>query len=180
MELKNRSVEDLREYSFIEIAHQLLVDRHDSITFNEMVSEWQRLLGLTDKQAREKIVQFYTDLNMDGRFIYLGAEKGWGLRSWYPLDQVEDEQVTSEIQTKKKTKSKKKKVADEDLDFDDLDDEEDDLAYDELDDDVDDVDDLDEDDDEDFDDELDSEDFDDIGESDDDEDLDAEDEDDEL
>ncbi|MFB1082065.1 DNA-directed RNA polymerase subunit delta [Jeotgalibacillus sp. JSM ZJ347] len=144
MELKNRSVEDLREYSFIEIAHQLLVDNHNSMTFNDMVEEWKRLLGVTDKEARERIVQFYTDLNMDGRFIYLDSDKGWGLRSWYPLDQVEDEQITSEIQTtKKKPKSKKKKKAEEDLDFDNLDDEEDDLVYDEIDDEVEDVEDID-------------------------------------
>ncbi|MBM7580894.1 DNA-directed RNA polymerase subunit delta [Jeotgalibacillus terrae] len=168
MELKNRSVEDLREYSFIEIAHQLLVDNHNSMTFNDMVEEWSRLLGVTDKEARKRIVQFYTDLNMDGRFIYLDSDKGWGLRSWYPLDQVEDEQVTSEIQTtkKKKTKakSKKKKKAEEDLDFDNLDDEEDDLVYDEIDDEVEDVEDIDG---EEFEDDVDFDDLDDDDEDDD-------------
>ncbi|PPA69651.1 DNA-directed RNA polymerase subunit delta [Jeotgalibacillus proteolyticus] len=156
MELKNLSKEELREYSFIEISHHLLVDRHATMTFNEMLGEWKKLLGLTDKELKARMVQFYTDLNMDGRFISIGEDQ-WGLRTWYPLDQVEDEHVTSEIQTKKKSKakSKKKKLADEDLDFDDLDDEEDDLAYDELDEDIEDIDDLDDDDeDEDFDEEL--------------------------
>ncbi|TFE04155.1 DNA-directed RNA polymerase subunit delta [Jeotgalibacillus salarius] len=174
MELKNRSVEDLREYSFIEIAHQLLVDNHRSMTFNDMVDEWKRLLGVTDKEARQRVVQFYTDLNMDGRFIFLDHDKGWGLRSWYPLDQVEDEQITSEIQTtkkkKKKTKakSKKKKKAEEDLDFDNLDDEEEDLVYDEIDDDVEDVEDIDG---EEFEDDVD---FDDLDDDDDDDDDDEE------
>jgi len=152
MELKNLSKQELREYSFIEVAHYLLVDRHETMTFQQMLTEWKKLLGLTDKELKARMVQFYTDLNMDGRFISIG-ENQWGLRTWYPLDQVEDEHVTSEIQTKKKTKakSKKKKVAKDDLDFDDLDDEEDDLVYDEVDDDVED---LDDDEDDDFDEEL--------------------------
>lgn len=161
MELKNRSKEELREYSFIEVSHYMLVDRHATMTFKDMLAEWKKLLGITDKEAKARMVQFYTDLNVDGRFISIGDDQ-WGLRTWYPLDQVEDEHVTSEIQTKKKAKlkSKKKKLADEDLDFDDLDDEEDDLVYDELDDDVEDVDDL-EDEDEDFEEELiDDDDFD--------------------
>ncbi|TDL32961.1 DNA-directed RNA polymerase subunit delta [Jeotgalibacillus sp. S-D1] len=161
MELKNRSKEELREYSFIEVTHYMLVDRHATMTFKEMLTEWKKLLGITDKEAKARMVQFYTDLNVDGRFISIGDDQ-WGLRTWYPLDQVEDEHVTSEIQTKKKAKkSKKKKLAEEDLDFDDLDDEEDDLVYDELDDDVEDVDDLDDDEDEDFEEELiDDDDFD--------------------
>ncbi|MGD7042958.1 DNA-directed RNA polymerase subunit delta [Jeotgalibacillus proteolyticus] len=156
MELKSLTKEEVREYSFIEVSHYLLVDRHATMSFKEMLNEWKKLLGLTDKDVKSHMVQFYTDLNMDGRFISIGEDQ-WGLRTWYPLDQVEDEHVTSEIQTKKKlkSKSKKKKLADEDLDYDDLDDEEEDLVYDELDDDLEDVDDIDdEDEDEDFDEEL--------------------------
>ncbi|MEW9500861.1 DNA-directed RNA polymerase subunit delta [Jeotgalibacillus marinus] len=146
MELKNLSKEELREYSFIEITHYLLVERHEAMSFHDMLNEWKKLLGYNDKEMKARMVQFYTDLNVDGRFISLGENK-WGLRTWYPLDQVEDEQVTSEIQTKKKkktkSKAKKKKAADEDLDFDNLDDKEDDLVYDESED-ADDEDDFDE------------------------------------
>ena len=154
MELKNLSKEELREYSFIEITHYLLVDRHEAMSFQEMLSEWKKLLGYNDKEMKARMVQFYTDLNVDGRFVALG-ENRWGLRTWYPLDQVEDEHITSEIQTKKKkkTKAKKKKTAD-DLDFDNLDDKEEDLVYDESDEDLDE-------DDEDFDEDLiDEDDFD--------------------
>jgi len=138
MELKNLSKEELREYSFIEITHYLLVDRHEAMSFQDMLNEWKKLLGYNDKAMKAHMVQFYTDLNVDGRFIALG-ENRWGLRTWYPLDQVEDEHVTSEIQTKKKkkTKAKKKKSAVDELDFDNLDNKEDDLVYDEADDDED-------------------------------------------
>ncbi|KIL49736.1 DNA-directed RNA polymerase subunit delta [Jeotgalibacillus soli] len=147
MELKNLSKEELREYSFIEITHYLLVDRHEPMTFEQMLEEWKTLLGFTDKEVKARMVQFYTDLNMDGRFIALG-ENRWGLRTWYPLDQAEDEHITSAIKAKKK----KKKVLADDLDYDDLDDDED-LEFDELDEDLVDEDD-DEDNDEDFDEDL--------------------------
>ncbi|WP_175989991.1 DNA-directed RNA polymerase subunit delta [Bacillus sp. Marseille-Q1617] len=178
MSLKQLSKEELRQTSFIELAHEIMTEKKQAITFQEVLNEITSLLEISESEAKSRMVQFYTDLNIDGRFIALG-ENRWGLREWYPVDQIEEETVPTMKSTKKK---KAKKKVDEDLDldeFDDLDDEDldDDLDYDDLDDtddedltddddDVDDtdddLDDLDVDDDEEVDEDLEIDEFDEV------------------
>ncbi|MFS0863010.1 DNA-directed RNA polymerase subunit delta [Fredinandcohnia sp. 179-A 10B2 NHS] len=185
MSLEQFSPEQIKEMSMLEVAYEVFLGRKDAISFQDLVDEVQKHLALPEEELRARLAQFYTDLNVDGRFITLGDNR-WGLRTWYPYEQI-DEEVTHTVKPKKK-KAKKKAVEEDDLiDFDDLD--EDDLDYEEDDfeeDDIDDVDDLDEDEDEedDFDDidEDDDEDFEDEEEllEDDDYDLDEDEEEDEL
>ncbi|GIN63091.1 hypothetical protein J27TS8_30840 [Robertmurraya siralis] len=146
MSLKQFSKEQLQEMSLIEMAYELLNSQKQPASFKEIMDEITATLGLTEEEVRAKIAQFYTDLNIDGRFLSLG-ENRWGLRVWYPVDQSEEEVITP---TKPK-KKKAKKVLDEDLEFEE-DDDEDDIDYDDIlaDEDDDDLLDLDEDD-EDFD-----------------------------
>ncbi|RIM73132.1 DNA-directed RNA polymerase subunit delta, partial [Staphylococcus arlettae] len=42
-----------------------------------------------DQEVEDRIVQFYTDLNTDGRFLNVG-ENVWGLRDWYSVDDIEE------------------------------------------------------------------------------------------
>lgn len=153
--------------SLIEVAYEILKEKKEAITFQELMTEIKKVIKLDEADANERMVQFYTDINIDGRFMSQ-SEGRWGLRVWYPVDQIEEDNVT----TVKPKKKKAKKVVDED-EFDDID--EDDLDYDDIDDFDDDDDDvLEDEDDEDFDEDLDeTEDFDD----DDDEILDEDDED---
>jgi DNA-directed RNA polymerase subunit delta len=181
--LEQLSPEEIQEMSMIELAYEILASKKQAISFKELLEEISQLLNLSEEQVSEKIAQFYTELNIDGRFISIG-ENRWGLKAWYRYEQIDDE-TTPQIKSKKK-KAKILYGDEDDLDideFDDLDDE--DLVYDDLDvfeDDEEEV--LDEeedfdglDDEEDFDDELleDEEDFD-LGDDDDlDEDLDLDD-----
>ncbi|KAB2332484.1 MULTISPECIES: DNA-directed RNA polymerase subunit delta [Bacillaceae] len=172
MALQGFTKEDLQEMSLIEIAYEILKGKKEPAAFNDIMNEVKDLLEMTDEQVRAKISQFYTDMNIDGRFIGLGDNR-WGLRTWYPVDQYEEEVVTV-IKPKKK---KAKKTADDDLeleDYDELDEEE--IDYD----DIEDYDDIDEDDDED--DDLLDDDLDEFEEEDDDliEDIDEEDDEDDL
>ncbi|MGF3105648.1 DNA-directed RNA polymerase subunit delta [Rossellomorea sp. DUT-2] len=147
MSLKQLSKEELRQTSFIELAHEILTEKKKAMPFEDIVKEIKGLLGISEKEVRSRLLQFYTDLNVEGRFIAMG-DNSWGLREWYPVDQIEEETVPTMKSSKKK---KAKKKVDEDLDledFDDLDDE--DLDYDDLDD-TDDDDDLTDDDDDDVD-----------------------------
>ncbi|EDL64014.1 DNA-directed RNA polymerase subunit delta [Bacillus sp. SG-1] len=161
MSLKQLSTEELRQKSFIELAHELLTEKKQAVTFNDLLKEIGDLLKLSKEEVRSRMVQFYTDLNVDGRFIALG-ENRWGIRAWYPVDQIEEETVPTIKPRKKKAKKTddddlEEDFAEEDLDFDDLDDldEEDLTDDDDLDDEEDLADDADDtDDDEDIEDEL--------------------------
>ncbi|MBN8194483.1 DNA-directed RNA polymerase subunit delta [Bacillus sp. NTK074B] len=142
MSLKQLSKEELRQTSFIEMAHEILVEKKQAMAFEEIVKEIKGLLEISDKEVKSRLLQFYTDLNIDGRYLAMGDNR-WGLREWYPVDQIEEETVP----TMKSSKKKKAKKKDEDLDLDDFDDlDDEDLDYDDLDD-TDDDDDLTEDDD---------------------------------
>lgn len=107
----------------IEVVHSVLGDKKQATTFNELVQEIAQVLGLSQEQVNAKIAQFYTDLNIDGRFINLG-ENRWGLRSWYPYEQI-DEEILPQPKPKKKRKVEEDGFDDyieEDEDEDDFDD----------------------------------------------------------
>ena len=122
MSLEKFSQDELLEMSFIEIAYELLSEKKASITFDEMLVVVVDKLGYTQEQASEKVSQFYTDLNTDGRFTFRGD--GWGLRAWYQVEHVDDAPIT-DIRMKKK---KAKKVADDDFEGFDIEDDEDEFA----------------------------------------------------
>lgn len=106
----------------IEVVHSVLGDKRQATTFNELVQEIAQVLGLSQEQVNAKLAQFYTDLNIDGRFINLG-ENRWGLRSWYPYEQI-DEEILPQPKPKKKRKVEDDGFDDyieEDEDFDDAD-----------------------------------------------------------
>ncbi|MGZ7148362.1 DNA-directed RNA polymerase subunit delta [Bacillus sp. BC08] len=158
MNFKQYSPEELKECSMIEVVHSVLGDKRQATTFNELVQEIAQVLGLSQEQVNAKLAQFYTDLNIDGRFINLG-ENRWGLRSWYPYEQI-DEEILPQPKPKKKRKVEEDGFDDyieEDEDFDEADGNEEDEEVEDLDKvleeedgEDDDLDDLDEDDDDDF------------------------------
>lgn len=179
MSVDKYTKEELKEMALIDVAYEIMNGGKTPYAFNELMNEVAKLVDLTEEEVNEKIAQFYTDVNIDGRFLSLGDNR-WGLRLWYPVDKSEEDVVT----VTKPKKKKAKKAADDDFDdFDSIDEEDDfddfdaDLDDEEL---LDEDDDLDEDEDDDLlDDDLsESEDFDEEIEEDYDE-LDEEDEDDE-
>ncbi|MEC1624329.1 DNA-directed RNA polymerase subunit delta [Bacillus mojavensis] len=146
MGIKQYSQEQLKEMALVEIAHELFEDHKKPVPFQELLNEIASLLGVKKEELGDRVAQFYTDLNIDGRFLAL-SDQNWGLRSWYPYDQL-DEETQPTVKAKKK---KAKKAVEEDLDLDEFEvvDEDDlDLAEveEELDLDADEFDDIDEDD----------------------------------
>ncbi|PLT31671.1 DNA-directed RNA polymerase subunit delta [Peribacillus deserti] len=128
MSLSQYSKEEIKEMSLLELAYEFLVSQKQAVPFSEIVQELKRLQDLSDAELTNKLSQFYTDLNVDGRFTSIG-ENRWGLKAWYPVDQIEDEVLPAAKPKKKKAK----KADDEELeDFDEV--EEEDLDYDDLDD----------------------------------------------
>ena len=131
MKLRELSREELIEESFVYLTYALLAETHETKTYAEIVEEIEKLLDLSKADMKSRLVQFYTDMNIDGRFLILG-ENRWGLREWYPVEQIEEESAPTV-----KARKKKAKVSDDEefegmdlemedeLDFDDFDEEDD-------------------------------------------------------
>ncbi len=139
-------MEELKELSFVEKAYTILSRHKKTMPFRDIMNQISSMQGLTKEQINSRIAQCYTDINIDGRFM-TGQDNQWGLKSWYAVDQMEEEIVI----TPKVKKKKGKKVVDEVLEgFDEveveeeydefLDEDIDDLVEDELDDDLEDLD----------------------------------------
>lgn len=112
------SQKELKKKSMLELASIILKDAKKALNFNEIYDQIAEIKEYTQEEKDERVAQFYTELNVDGRFMTIGSNI-WGLKEWYPVEQA-DEQVTSV------PKKRKKKKGD-----DDLDDDEDDLDFDE-------------------------------------------------
>ena len=116
--------EQLAEESLIDLAYALLEEKKQAMPLNELLKGIQKLNGISDEDLKSRLVQFYTDLNVEGRFL-LNQENGWGLREWYKVETIEEETAPTI-----KTRKKKAKVAD-DEDEEVLDLEEEDVLFEE-------------------------------------------------
>ncbi|MCP9313311.1 DNA-directed RNA polymerase subunit delta [Liquorilactobacillus satsumensis] len=136
MELEIFKDANKSELSMIEVAHAILKQRGDVIPFADLVNEVQEYLAKSDEEIRDRLSQFYTDLNVDGSFISLG-DNLWGLRSWYPYDSIDEAVIHVEDDDPEEPKKKKRKkvnafmsdAAEDDdvIDYNDDDPEDDDL-----------------------------------------------------
>mgnify|MGYP006379730319 FL=1 len=129
LSLNQFALEDIKEMSLIEVAFEILKEKKQAVSFQDLVKEIANVQQISAEKIQHKISQFYTDLNVDGRFSTTG-ENRWGLKEWYPIEQVEDE-MTNPVKPKKK--KAKKVVLDE---FEDLDEDLDEFEEDVVDDDI--------------------------------------------
>lgn len=144
--------EDRNELSMIEVARAILEDHGKRMAFADIVNAVQKFLGKSDEEIRQRLPQFYTDLNTEGEFISMG-DNVWALRAWFPFDSVDEEVNHPEDEDDEPQKAHHKKVnafladddADDIIDYDSDDPEDDDLSADDDDDSSDDVDDFDDD-----------------------------------
>lgn len=124
LNFREMTKEQLAEESLIDLTFAILDDKKSTITFDELLNVLQQLNGASDEYMQEQLLQFYTDMNIDGRFL-LNQEGQWGLREWYKVEQIEEETAPT-VKTRKK---KAKVVADDDLEEIEVD--EDDLVFEE-------------------------------------------------
>jgi len=96
--------EQLKEESFIDLGYAVLEEKHESLTLQELLDEIRSLNGFTHAQMKERMLQYYTDMNIDGRFLAI-SENRWGLREWYPVEQIEEETAPTVKVRKKKSKA---------------------------------------------------------------------------
>ncbi|BFL79577.1 DNA-directed RNA polymerase subunit delta [Streptococcus salivarius] len=124
MELDVFAGQEKSELSMIEVARAILETRgrDNEMYFNDLVNEIQNYLEKSDADIRNALPFFYSDLNTDGSFIPLGDNK-WGLRSWYAIDEIDEEVITLEDTDENAPKRKNKKVNAIDYNDDDPEDE---------------------------------------------------------
>lgn len=110
MELEVFAGQEKSELSMIEVARAILETRgrNHEMYFNDLVNEIQNYLEKSNSDIREALPLFYTELNVDGSFIPLGDNK-WGLRSWYAIDEVDEEIIALEDNDEETPKKRKKK-----------------------------------------------------------------------
>ncbi|OFU80227.1 DNA-directed RNA polymerase subunit delta [Staphylococcus sp. HMSC10C03] len=90
MKIQDYTKEIVDEKSFIDMAHTLLEEKGTTMNLYDIIDEFKALGHYEDNEHLEnRIVQFYTDLNTDGRFLNVG-ENMWGLRDWYSVDDIEE------------------------------------------------------------------------------------------
>lgn len=120
MELNVFAGQEKSELSMIEVARAILEERgrDNEMYFNDLVNEIQNYLGKTNSEIRAALPIFYSDLNVDGSFIPLGENK-WGLRSWYAIDEIDEEVITLEEDDEEGTPKRKKKRVNAFMDGDD-------------------------------------------------------------
>lgn len=104
MNLRDLNQEQLTEESLINLTYAILEEKHQPMAFLEIMQEIQNLGARTAEEMKAAAIQFYTDINIDGRFIVLG-ENRWGIREWYAIDQVEEETAPTVKVRKKKAKA---------------------------------------------------------------------------
>ena len=85
---------DRNELSMIEVAHAILEDRGERMAFADIVNEMQKYLNKSDEEIRQRLPQFYTDMNTDGRFISMG-ENVWALRTWLSMKKLTTQKTTA-------------------------------------------------------------------------------------
>ncbi|WP_342745590.1 DNA-directed RNA polymerase subunit delta [Virgibacillus proomii] len=113
--LKKYSHEEIQKMSMIELATLLMLEEKKAIHFKDIFEQAADLKGFTKQQKRDLIAQFYTDLNVDGRFLTTG-DNMWGLKRWYPVEQM-DEVVHVTPKRKKKVRQKSEEEIEEELDI---------------------------------------------------------------
>lgn len=104
--------EQTEEIAMVDLAHMLLVEAGEPIPFQELMNQMGAIKSMSPEDAEHMMVQIYTEINLDGRFVSVG-NSNWGLKKWYPVEQFDE--ITHSAP------KSKRKVAVED-DFEDLDD----------------------------------------------------------
>ncbi|WP_257997836.1 DNA-directed RNA polymerase subunit delta [Salimicrobium jeotgali] len=125
--------QQIDETSMLEMAYTILENEHQTYDFNELFKQIADRKNYTKAEKEQAIAQFYTDMNLDGRFTTTGTNH-WGLRKWYPIEQMEEDIANlPKMRKKKKKKKKPSKLLEDELGISEYDADEEDENTEELD-----------------------------------------------
>lgn len=92
MALEKLAKEEIEKMSMIELAKLVLTDAKTEMKFMDLFNKVAELKNFTESQGQNMLAEFYTDLNVDGRFTTLGSNV-WALRRWYPVAQTTEKSL---------------------------------------------------------------------------------------
>lgn len=90
LNIREMSREQLAEESNIDIAYAVLAEKGENLTLRQLMDEVRKLNGVTVRAMADNLHRINTDINIDGRFLSIDDIR-WGLREWYPVEQLEVE-----------------------------------------------------------------------------------------
>ncbi|GAE27883.1 DNA-directed RNA polymerase delta subunit [Halalkalibacter wakoensis JCM 9140] len=125
MNLQELPKDEIQEMSMVEIAFEIMKEERNPYDYYDLVKKVAEIKEMPQEEVNERIANLYTDMNIDGRFHSLGDNR-WGLKSWYPLEQAEEE-ITTPVKPRKKAKASVEDVDTLDDDFENYEDEFEDL-----------------------------------------------------
>ncbi|WP_339060849.1 DNA-directed RNA polymerase subunit delta [Tepidibacillus marianensis] len=85
LEFDERSV---KEKPMVELAYYVMKQAKETFNYQDLVQQVFKMKGLPEEDLLDFTVRLYTELNIDGRFAFLGQNQ-WGLKQWYPADQLD-------------------------------------------------------------------------------------------
>lgn len=96
--------EQLAEESNIDIAYAVLKEKGEHLTLRQLMDEVRKLNGVTVRAMADNLHRVNTDINIDGRFLSIDDIR-WGLREWFPVEQLEVETAPVVRARRKRRKS---------------------------------------------------------------------------
>ena len=90
MNFREMTREQLAEESNIDIAYAVLAEKGEHLTLRQLMDEVRKLNGVTVRAMADNLHRVNTDINVDGRFLSIDDIR-WGLREWFPVEQLEVE-----------------------------------------------------------------------------------------
>jgi DNA-directed RNA polymerase subunit delta len=88
----SKSNEEIQHLPLVELAWEILKTTKEPMYFRDIMTEIQKIRGMSQAQVDDAIARLYTEINIDGRFLCIG-QNVWGLNRWYPVDKVADRSV---------------------------------------------------------------------------------------
>ncbi len=114
LELKQFDGQSKDELAMVDVAHAILEQTGQVTNYNDLLVQVAEYLNIDDNELEAEMIQFYTDLNIDGRFISLGSNR-WGLRSWYPIDSIDEEITHDNDEEDEKPRRRNRKGFDDEI-----------------------------------------------------------------
>lgn len=124
MALQKYTDEQLEKMSMIELANLILGEHKKEMKFKDLFDKVAEQKNLTDAQRKDLLARFYTDLNVDGRFMTSGSNV-WGLKRWYSVDQTTEKSLAESRKRDQEEEELEDEYLEDDLDEDDEDEDED-------------------------------------------------------